>query len=135
MGNLKPKYAVSDFELQQYDLLSQYQPTASANAKDADSEFEPPPYEPSSSRREEDEAPLVECSSKSNPLFASSEPNYHPISEVCEPPPRRYCGMKKRRARITGLVVIVILALILALGLEYGPFVSSWHILCTQKPY
>ena len=41
--------------------------------------------------------------------------------------------MSKRRAWTTGVVVIAMLALVIGLGLEYGPFVSPWRISCTYK--
>lgn len=132
MGNPKAKYAASDFELQQYEL-PQYEPIANAKAKDADSESEPPQYEPSSSRREEDETPLVKYNFKSSTLFTGSDPLCDPLSDPCGSPPQKYCGMSKRTAWTTGvMVVIAILALVIGLTVGLRLSVSSW---CIPYPY
>ena len=107
MGNPKAKYAVSDFELQQYDL-PQYEPTASAKATEAESELEPPQYEPSSSRREEDETPLV----------------YAPDSDV--PSEKKYSLWRKLLYVIIYLGVLA--GIVAAIYMAITMSVSSWCI-------
>ena len=107
MENPKPKYAISDFELQ--------------------------PYEPISSRRGEDETPLVKYSSKSSTPFDVSDPVSDPLSDPCVSPSRKYCGMSKPVACNTGvLVVIAIVALVTGLAVGLKPSVSSG---CIPYPY
>ena len=123
MANPKPKYAISDFEPRQY------QPTASATAEDADNEFELQQYEPTAGRREDDETPLAKYNSESSTLFTLTDPVSNPFTDPYGSPPRKYCGMSKRAAWTTGvLVVIAIVALVTGLAVGLRPSVSSLRI-------